>query len=213
MEKMMKFIDEVGPVGGTGAFLLLASWGLLVADLIDFKPANLSGLSPAQLIASLAGTLGLALLLYRLKQAARQEAQKVNTSADDQSSWQRFVSFIKDRRALVALVDYEHLPSMMTSVDSIRDHLRDELQTLPAGNIVRQDFEDLQEACRDFASVCDKIWNDRQAMPSHLVEALPIDQWQFCTAAGVLRGQVAAMLKDREIPNSKALIARLVGRI
>lgn len=213
MEKMMKFIDEVGPAGGAGAFLLLASWGLLVADLIDFKPDNLSGLPTAQLIASLAGTLGLSLLLYRLKQATKEEAQKVSTSAADQTSWQRFVSFIKDRRALVALRDYEHLPSMMTSVDAIRDYLRDELQTLSAGNRVRQDFERLQEACRDFASSCDQIWNDRQTMPSHLGDALPIDQWQFCTAAGVLRGQVAAMLKIHEIPNTKALIARLVGHV
>lgn len=112
---------------------------------------------------------------------------------------------------MFALRDYEHLPAMMTSVDSIRDYLRDELQTLSAGSRVRQDFELLQEACRDFASSCDQIWNDRQAMPSHLVEARPIDQWQFCTAAGVLRGQVAAMLKVHEISNTKALIARLVG--
>jgi hypothetical protein len=213
MEKMMKFIDEVGPAGGAGAFLLLASWGLLVADLIDFKPDNLPGLPPAQLIASLAGTLGLSLLLYRLKQATKEKAQNVTTSAADQASWQRFASFIKDRRALMALVDYEHLPSMIASVDAIRDYLREELRTLSAGNRVRQDFELLQEACRDFASSCDKIWNDHQAMPSHLGEARPIDQWQFCTGAGVLRGRVAAMLRVHEIPNTKALIAGLLGHV
>jgi hypothetical protein len=211
MEKMLKFLEEVGAAGGAGAFLLLASWGLLVIDLIDFKPSNLAGLPTAQLIASLAGSLGLLLLLFRLKQATREEGKRTTANAEDRACWERFASFIKDRRALTTLRDYEHLPYMLESIDAIRNYLRAELQSLAGRAQIREDFETLQEACRDFASSCDVIWPDRQVMPSHLIDVPSVDIWRFCTAVGVLRGQIAAMLKARDIANTKALISGLVG--
>lgn len=211
MEKVLKFLDEVGVVGGVGAVLLLASWGLLVTDLIDFKPANLANLTATQLIASLAGMLGLVLLLYRLKEASKVEVRKRAADSADQVVWARFASFLRDRRALVALQDYEHLPSMVASIDAVRGYLRQELQSLDHRSSLRADLERLQDAFGAFASASDRIWDDRDAMPSHLVDAIPFQQFEFCTAVGVLRGQIAAMLQAHDVPNTRALIARLSG--
>ena len=211
MEKMLKFVEEVGAAGGAGAFLLLTSWGLLVTDLIEFKPANVVTLPTAQLVATVAGTLGILLLLYRLKQASAREEKGPTADSNDRTCWLQFLSFVKDRRALMMLRDYEHLPYMMGFIDDIRGHLREELQSLVEGSQIRDDFERLQEACRDFASSCDVIWPDRQAMPSHLVNAPVYDTLRFCTAVGVLRGQIAAILKIRDVANAKALVSGLTG--
>lgn len=211
MEKILKFLDDLGPVGGVGAVLLLASWGLLVTDLIDFKPANLGNLTATQLVASLTGMIGLSLLLYRLKQASKAEVQKRTANSADEDVLVRFASFLRDRRALVALQDYEHLPSMVSSIDAVRSYLQQELQSLDHRSLLRADLERLQEAFRVFASTYDRIWKGREAAPSHLVEALPFQQFEFCTAVGVLRGQVAAMLQAYDVSNTRALVARLNG--
>jgi len=211
MEKVLKFLDDVGAVGGVGAVLLLASWGLLVTDLIDFKPANLGNLTATQLVASLAGMIGLALVLYRLKEASKAEVRKRAADSADQVVWVRFASFLRDRRALVALQDYEHLPSMISSIDAVRSHLQQELQSLDGRSLLRADLERLQDAFRAFASTSDRIWEGREAVPSHIIEAVPYQQFQFCTAVGVLRGQIAAMLQAHDVPNTNALVARLIG--
>lgn len=212
MDRMLKYLDELGAAGGIGVVLLVTSWGLLVADLMDFKLAGIAALPTAQLIACLAGTLGLLLVLYRLKDLRKKEVSSEAASKEDRNHWERLISFIKDRRALAALQDYEHLPSLLKSIDAIREYLRKQLDTLPAGTRIRGDFEDLQEACREFATVYESMWRDRESMPSHLIDALPFEQWRVCTIVGVLRGQIAAAIGGREIAGAAALTARLVGK-
>ncbi len=213
VDKMLKFFEDIGAAGGAGAFLLITSWGLLVTDLVDFKAANLAALPAAKLLACVGGSLGLLLLLYKLKQASKRETDDRALEADDSNRWERLASFIKDRRAFESLRDYEHLPSMMASVDAVRDYLRRELESLPTGTLLRDDFERMQEATREFASSCDRIWQDRTTMPSHLIDAVPIDQFYFCTSVGILRGQMAAAFKMKSMPQTSKLIARLTGSI
>lgn len=213
MDRMLKFLDELGAAAGIGIVLLVTSWGLLVADLLEFKLAGLATLPTVKLIACIAGTLGLLLVLYRLKDVRKKEISSDAVSKEDSNRWERFISFVKDRRALAALQDYEHLPSMLKSIDAVRDYLRKELDTLPAATRIRGDFETLQEACRDFETIYEQMWRDRESAPSHLINALPIDQWRVCTAIGVLRGQIAAVIKGRGIAGSAAMTARLVGRV
>lgn len=212
MEKILNYLEEHGSIGGIGAFLLIASWGISITDLLDFKFGNVASLPPAQIIASFAAAIGLLLIFYRLKQVSKVESRAKSANDSDRALWERLVSFLTDRRALSALQQYEHLPSMFDSIDGVRTHLRQEIQALPPDSDARPSLECLQSACRDFAIACERIWASPESRPNHLVELTPLVHLQYCTAVGVLRGQITAILKLQDpkiVANAESLIGKL----
>lgn len=220
MEKLVRYFDDFGPVGGTGIIFLLTSWALVVADLSGFDRAGLARLTSIQLIGTLLAAIGILLVIYRLKQRSAAEAKSGRRVEADKEHWEKLTSFLRDRRSLQALMDYEHLPSLMKSIDDIRSHLTGELQESGYSKSFRTTLEQLQEACRTFddswaSMLGDNLDRATGRMPSHIVELNPpIKQYELCTTVGILRGQFAAIVRNQapdEVDGTRSLVARIAG--
>jgi hypothetical protein len=218
MEKFTRYFDDFGPVGGTGIVCLLVSWALVVADLSGFDRAGLARLTPVQLTGTLLAALGILLVIYRLKQRSVADTKSSGLIEADKEHWDKLTSFLQDRRSLHSLMDYEHLSSLMKSVDEIRRHLADELQQSGYSEQFRATLEQLQEACRTFDDAWARLFADaadRGTVPSHVGELTPpIMQYQLCTTVGILRGQFAAIVRNQvpdSVGGSRSLVAKMAG--
>jgi hypothetical protein len=157
LEKITKFLDDVGPFGGIGALLLLASWALAITDLTTFDLTRLKSMSPVQLIATVLAIVGLLSMLYQLKRAKAVADIGEKVSDNDMQRWEALISFLQDRRYLYSVMEYEHLPMMTRSIADTREYIRDQLQTLEKRSSLRGLFEELQSACREFDDTMTRI--------------------------------------------------------
>lgn len=221
MEKLTRLVDDFGPFGGGGMLVMLAAWTLTLGDLTNFEFARMKSMAPVQILATVLALIGLMGMAFELKRVKQSEDRAEKSSEQDTDRWMSLISYVKDRRALFTIMSYEKMPYLARSIREIRSYIQEQIAALDKHSRLRDLFESLQAACREFEDTTTRMELSirqsiaagdeayRSAYPKlaadpslQLMEGVDwigelypsINQLQLVTSVGILRGKIIATL-------------------